>query len=364
MADAGKVGPRRSQAPRRGWIPVAVALGALLLPEPHPAPRGESPWGVWLAPTSEEAGWAALGAIAHVGANHVLLTPTWPTPAGPGPETLSERSIAQLARRARRVGLEVALAPRIRAQCSPERVQCRGARRRFHARYAALAHRIRAALYAISITPSVGPAWRRTAPAPGWEMEITAVRRAYGGEVAALVSGSEVLAAAPSAAIPARLLADVDAIGIRADFPIAGGPDAPETTLRARWRRAGAHFAALHAATHRPLIVFDVGYASRDGSTAEGDPRRIPPRAGATEPALDLEEQRRGYVAAAAVLNDAPWAAGAFFGPWRGPGGPLDAGPTPHGKPAEAVLRGLLERRTGPASVDPESPASAGEMPR
>jgi hypothetical protein len=80
------------------------------------------------------------------------------------------------------------------------------------------------------------------------------------------------------------------------------------------------------------LLFTEVGYYSELGTNIyPWDYTRNKP--------ISLEEQRRCYQAFADVWSESPELNGVFFWNWFGPGGKLDKGYTPRGKPAECVLR-------------------------
>jgi hypothetical protein len=60
---------------------------------------------------------------------------------------------------------------------------------------------------------------------------------------------------------------------------------------------------------------------------------------------VDLEEQRRAYVAFREAWREQPAVEGAFFWIWSGDGGPKDDRYTPRGKPAEDALRAWFRGR-------------------
>jgi hypothetical protein len=140
----------------------------------------------------------------------------------------------------------------------------------------------------------------------------------------------------------AAVLDLTDEAGVVAYFDLrdAGGPsDVP--ALERRWRALRGELTTWRRGRSQPFVFTEVGYRSRQGSTAhpwdEGS--------GGTP---DLEEQRRGFEAFRLAWTT-PGADGAgaleldglYVWNWYGFGGPGSAGYTPRGKPAAAEIAKL-----------------------
>lgn len=129
----------------------------------------------------------------------------------------------------------------------------------------------------------------------------------------------------------------VDVAGVSAYFPLASSPDAPADELARAWRGHAAALGTLAADTGLPVYAFEVGYPSLDGGA-------VRPWDYTRGTAVDLEEQRAAYAAAAAALAEEPSVHGVFFWIWFGPGGPFDRYYTPRGKPAQQVMESFFQR--------------------
>src|SRR3569623_1516912 len=137
----------------------------------------------------------------------------------------------------------------------------------------------------------------------------------------------------------AKLFDLVDEEGGVAYFRLRESAKDPSTepALAAAWRKHKAELLQWHADHSRPLVLTEVGYRSRAGSTvAPWDESR-----GGT-PALD--EQRRAFAAFTDAWAGEPRLEGAYVWNWYGWGGKDSVGYTPRGKPAEQEVRRLLER--------------------
>jgi len=136
----------------------------------------------------------------------------------------------------------------------------------------------------------------------------------------------------------ARLLDLVDEDGVTGNFSLRADSRAPadEPALEQGWRRIESDLATWHAGRRHPLVLTELGYRSRAGSTAapwdEGN--------GGT---VDLDEQRRAFESFRRVWTASPLLDGVYIWNWYGFGGPTSAGYTPRGKPAEVEVKLLLQ---------------------
>jgi hypothetical protein len=127
----------------------------------------------------------------------------------------------------------------------------------------------------------------------------------------------------------------VDLIGVDAYYPLSNTRDPSLEALRAAWRPRVDELSALVEKWQKPLILTEIGYRSIDGAAMHPWDWQI-------EGAVDLKEQEDCYRAAFESVYNEPWFAGIFWWSWSPDpfeGGPDDAGYSPHGKPAEDVLR-------------------------
>jgi hypothetical protein len=137
----------------------------------------------------------------------------------------------------------------------------------------------------------------------------------------------------------AKLLDLVDEDGVTGYFNLRADAraDGDEPALEAAWRKVEGELAAWHAGRRQPLVLTEVGYRSRAGSTAA-------PWDEGSGGAVDLEEQRRAFEAFRHVWRASSLLDGIYVWNWYGFGGPTSTAYTPRGKPAEAEVKQLLEQ--------------------
>lgn len=124
----------------------------------------------------------------------------------------------------------------------------------------------------------------------------------------------------------------VDVAGVTAYFELTRRLDPEVEELVSAWAPARAALLGLGRRIQRPLIISEIGYPSLDGGVAwPWDETR--------KAQVDLEEQRRAYVAVVQAWSNTDELRGLYFWNWFGFGGPDDGNYTPRGKPAAAVLR-------------------------
>lgn len=131
----------------------------------------------------------------------------------------------------------------------------------------------------------------------------------------------------------------VDYIGVDAYYPLTAKNDPTLAELEAAWERPIAALEKLHDRYKKQIILTEIGYRSVDGANRQ-------PWEWATPGEVDLQEQADSYRAALGSLWGRPWLAGIYWWNWdTNPeqGGPHDTGFTPHGKPAEEVLKAYYQ---------------------
>ncbi len=325
----------------------ALLLAAFLSPRPAPQAR-TSLWGVALALHPREAARQGFAyppdpaPLRGLGARAILLTPSWNVANVHGselkPGEVRDGTLRRVIRRAHELGLAVALAPWValeeagpgqwRGTLDPaDRPAWWRSYTRFALHYARLAAEERVAILAI------GHELSSLGNDRAWGPIARRVRSVYGGPLA-FVANHDALDAVPADAI--------DVLGVSAYFPLARDTDASEATMRRRWRALAERLRRFKERHGKPLVVFEVGYPSRDGGAVRpwDDSRGTP---------ADPDEQRRAYAALTSALQDASWLDGLFFWTWFGDGGAYDRHYTVRGKPAEDRLRAFLSRRTSAA---------------
>lgn len=127
----------------------------------------------------------------------------------------------------------------------------------------------------------------------------------------------------------------VDFIGVDAYYPLTFRRDPSLAELKLAWLPRRAVLKTLSAYWGKPILFTEIGYRSQDG--ANQHPWDF--QAGGT---IDLQEQADLYQAALESVFSRSWFAGEYWWTWEtspAQGGPTDMGYSPHGKPAEAVLR-------------------------
>lgn len=151
----------------------------------------------------------------------------------------------------------------------------------------------------------------------------------------------------------------LDEVGLTAYFPL--GSDVSSDGLAQAWRSPRAAMEALSVRTRKPVLVTEVGYASRRGAAArpwDDGPREGGLRDGLREHGhlgrghqesapsaeLDLETQKLLYRGFCDAFANTPSVSGFYVWNWFGFGGPRDTGFTPRGKPAAAELTKCFAR--------------------
>jgi len=167
-----------------------------------------------------------------------------------------------------------------------------------------------------------------------WRAVIDAVRAAYSGPlVYASNHGVESSIAWWDA---------LDYIGVDAYYALTSSKDPTLDYLLSAWRSRVNQLKSLSQRVDRPVVITEIGYRSVDGAN-------VAPWAYATGGEVDLHEQAICYRAALESLWGQPWLAGIYWWNWDtdpNQGGPENTGYTPHGKPAEAILRVYYDPRT------------------
>jgi hypothetical protein len=134
----------------------------------------------------------------------------------------------------------------------------------------------------------------------------------------------------------------VDEVGLTAYFPV-GDALSPDDLARA-WESPSAAIEELAVRTKRPVLVTEVGYASRRHSGER-------PWDDASDAEVDLEGQRRLYRGFCDAFARTSSLSGFYVWNWFGVGGPRDRGYTPRGKPAASELSKCFVREWPARSV-------------
>jgi len=328
-------------------IAAGFVVAGLWADGPVPGPSAGSLWGVALGMHPEAAKDhdlqypPSLAPVQAMGANALLLavplvqSNLHSHDITPGPDTPSAADLRTVIRRAHRRDMSVALMPFLIVKDGPPEAWRGRLRphdvsawwRSYGAQikaYAALAAEEDIAVFVIGSELSS----LSVDPRP-WKQLGHEVRNIYQGKLAFVANHDALDLIAPFEA--------VDIAGVSAYFPLSEDVDASQEELHEGWAGASRRIQTFAQATAKPVLVFEVGYPSVDGGA-------VRPWDSNNGGPVDLEEQRRAYVAATQALAELELA-GAFFWTWFGPGGPYDRHYTPLAKPAQAVLRGFLRAR-------------------
>lgn len=289
-----------------------------------------------------------LGEVVELGSNAVLLPVVWSqaevdsTTIQPTSETIHDKDLVRAFRSAAAEGLAVTLMPYVTLS-GGEQHDWRGvlrpndeerwwrSYRRMIIHYARIAEDEGAKIFVIGSELST----LQDRPSQ-WSDLAVRVRQVYSGSIAYVTNHDMLDRPAPFDVM--------DIAGVSAYFPLSTSVDASAEELASSWDVVSKRLLEFRGRVGRPLVLFEIGYASIDGAA-------IAPWDDTVGAPIDLEEQRRLYRAAGEALREAPHVDGAFFWGWFGAGGRHDRTFTPRAKPAQRELeRLLLERvhtRTG-----------------
>ncbi len=294
---------------------------------------------------------AALFDLQRVGASNVALVPTWymetasSSTVAPLPErTPRDVGIRDAAEAAQSLGLEVTVKPHVdvldgtfRGEIDPASIgEWFASYERLLVHYADLAEEVGATLLVI------GTEFATLSEHEGRFRDLIATAREH-------FSGALTYAANwVDEAEQLGFWDELDYVGVDAYMPLATESAEPSVSeLELAWKPYVDRLAALHDRTGLPVLLTELGYQSRIGSTQQ-------PYGGATGAASE-EAQERPYEAAFRVFAGVDWFAGIYWWDW-----PVDEDPaaaprsySPRGKPAEATLRRwhrLLQGRGEPAA--------------
>ncbi len=253
-------------------------------------------------------------------------------------ETPTDTSLAALIQYAHGIGLKVMLKPHVdllndpahyRGEIGPNFGEAEWAAwfasyREFILHYARLAAAAGADMFCVGceLGTTVGRAGE-------WRGIIAEIRRVYRGP---LVYADNLVETNPQAV---GWWDAVDFIGQDAYPTLSEAADPSPEELLAGWLRFRDKLHALAVRWNKPLILTEIGFRSiHGGATNPWDWQRQGP--------VDLEVQARCYEATLKAVWGQPWLTGIYWWQWDpdpDDGGPADSGYSPHGKPAEIVLK-------------------------
>ncbi|GAA2718476.1 hypothetical protein GCM10010439_01500 [Actinocorallia aurantiaca] len=325
----------------------AVLLaGAAACVPPHPA---ETPrrYGfalpAWTVSdySSKEAP-AYVESLAATGAGWIQLTPTWYQRTARAStihrtaESASDESLRDVIALAGKHGLKVLLKPHVdlpddqdRAEIRPrDRAEWFASYQAFIGHYAELAASAGVEQLAVG-TELAGVSGHRAE----WLKVIARVRADFKGEL--------VYAANYDGHGNVAFWDKVDLIGIDAYWPLASRPTRSVAALKNAWTPYAEELAALSAEQGKKILFTEAGYTSQRGTVTE-------PYSWTVSRTRDDREQAAAYEALLAVFGTKAWWAGVMFWMWDDwPGSeavPRSLAYSPHGKPAEKVVRDHFTR--------------------
>ena len=323
------------------WLAAACTSGAKAIPPPGDLGPPPPERGIALGLFSQDADFRyrrLLDEIAQTGASHVSLVWVWWQQDIKATKiervhgwSATEAQVVDSIRYARQLGLHVTLFPIVRLKSSKKN-EWRG-----------------------RIQPTDEDAWWRSYEAYIRHAAIVAEKQgaqrlSVGSELLTRESMrdrwlgliSRIRVATPKLELmysanwdhfrPVRFWDAVDVVGLTGYWELTKDLQATTATLAAAWTPVLKDLETWSLAIQRPLVMTEVGYPSLDGGAAwPWDETR-----GTT---VDLEEQRRAYLAFIQRFSGQPWLQGVYWWNWFGFGGDDDTNYTPRMKPAADLIR-------------------------
>ncbi len=351
----GYVSPTATNIPKRAvapppHIPTRIAIAPRALSR-DPAALHEFQRGIaYIAVKREQYRSAdsqrALDKLFATGANYISVLVTWyqtdihSTDIAPSPDTPTDEELAFVIDYARAHGVKVLLKPQL--DLLHDKKHWRGeiqfdnetdwqmwftAYRKFILHYARFAQAQGVQEFAVGTE-----LYATTTRAADWRALIRAVRQEYTGLLtyAANHSGEEVRV---------QFWDDLDFIGVNVFYHLTNYRTPTMPQILEGWAMPVRQLTSLHRAfPNQPIIFTEVGYPSMDLASAW-------PWNWQRNGAVDLEEQAMLYEGLFQTWwrhPERPWFRGMFIWNWLADpnqGGLKDADFTPHGKPAEEILK-------------------------
>ncbi|MFG2144663.1 glycoside hydrolase family 113 [Streptomyces sp. NPDC048696] len=286
---------------------------------------------------------AYLRDIASTGARWVVFTPTWyqrttkDSEQHPTEETASDASLRRITDLAHKAGLKVMLKPHVDLVDGTDRAEIRPADRaawfasyeKFITHYATLAQDT--GIERLSVGTELAGV---SGDLAAWRKVITAVRARYKKPLTYAANYDEY------AKIP--FWPELDVIGIDAYWPLASKATTDPAALSRAWQPIVGELAAFSGRQHRKILFTEAGYTSQRGTATAPYSWTVSKKDGS-------DEQAAAYRALLDTFAGRDWWAGVcwwMWDDWPDSGEtPAKLAYTPHGKPAEQVLR---ERWTKP----------------
>jgi hypothetical protein len=280
----------------------------------------------------------AFGEIAATGVRWVVLTPTWyqrdrrrDVPRFDTDKTVRDEGVRAAVAAARAAGLRVVLKPHVDLDDDADRAGIEPADPdRWFTAYEGLVRHYADLATELGIDELVvGTELAGTsADDARWRRVIALARDRYAGPLTYAANFDEY----PRVGFWDAL----DAIGIDAYFPLATAPTTDVDALVRAWGPIADDLAATARRTGKPVLFTEAGYASQRGTA-------VNPYDWEVSRVASPAEQEAAYRALFTALWDEPWFLGVYWWMWDDLPGrtedPQELDYTPHGKPAEAVLR-------------------------
>lgn len=316
--------------------------GATRASRPDPAARTSTMRGIALpswyrTDYDSPAAGRYLRDIRATGARWVTFTPTWyqnrvtDSSMHTTEETASDTSLRDIVRRAHTAGLKVMIKPHVdlpgdidRAEIRPrDRAAWFAAYRSFITHYADLAADTGTEQFSVG-TELAGVSGDTAA----WTQVVTAVRDHYDGPLTYAANYDEYQ--------NIHFWPELDVIGIDAYWPLSAKPTTDTGELSRAWEPIRKRLAAYAQRQGRRILFTEAGYVSQRGTTTEPYSWTVSRTAGDAE-------QAAAYRALLDSFVGRTWWAGVcwwMWDDWPDSGEtPARLAYTPHGKPAEGVLR-------------------------
>ncbi|MGC0422972.1 glycoside hydrolase family 113 [Embleya sp. AB8] len=278
-----------------------------------------------------------LRQIAATGAKWVTFTPTWyqdtvtDSAMRTTKETATDGSLRNIIRLAHDAGLKTMVKPHVDLTKGGDRATIKPTDRNtwFTAYEGFITHYAQLAAESGVEQFSVGTELAGTSPdGEHWSKVIAAIRGRYQGPLTYAANYDEYQ--------KISFWKDLDVIGIDAYWPLAQEATSDPARLRQAWQPIADELAAFSERQQRKILFTEAGYVSQHGSTTA-------PYSWTVSETADNAEQAAAYEALLSFFDGKPWWAGVCWWMWddwpdKGET-PKNLAYTPHGKPAEEVLR-------------------------
>lgn len=260
-----------------------------------------------------------------------------------GEETPTDASLTKIILYAKSLGLKVLLKPHVDLLNEPTRWRGEiglgflesewnlwfSAYRAFIVHYAALAQTLGADMFCVGceLDSTVGRS-------DDWIGTIALVRNVYKGP---LIYADDQVESEPDAVL---WWDSLDYIGMDAYPTLTEKANPTVADFAAGWSSYKAKLRALARRWAKPLILTEIGYRSVAGGAQN-------PWDWQRQGAVDLQVQANAYQAALQAIQGEAWLCGMYWWQWSpdpDEGGTADTGYSPHGKPAETVLKSWYKR--------------------